>query len=72
MTQTIGFIGLGLMGQGFTARLKETGHRVVGFDIDAAKVAQRQSQRRRAGGVGGRGREASRRRAGVRRQHGRG
>ena len=40
MTQTIGFIGLGLMGQGFTARLKETGHRVVGFDIDAAKVAQ--------------------------------
>ena len=39
MTQTIGFIGLGLMGQGFTARLKETGHRVVGFDIDAAKVA---------------------------------
>ena len=39
MTQTIGFIGLGLMGQGFTARLTETGHRVVGFDIDAAKVA---------------------------------
>jgi 3-hydroxyisobutyrate dehydrogenase len=39
MTKTIGFIGLGLMGQGFTARLKETGHRVVGFDIDAAKVA---------------------------------
>ena len=37
MTQTIGFIGLGLMGQGFTARLKETGHRVVGFDIDAAR-----------------------------------
>ena len=40
MTQTIGFIGLGLMGQGFVRRLKETGHRVVGFDIDAAKVAQ--------------------------------
>lgn len=39
MTQTVGFIGLGLMGQGFTARLKETGHRVVGFDIDAAKAA---------------------------------
>jgi len=39
MTQIVGFIGLGLMGQGFTARLKETGHRVVGFDIDAAKVA---------------------------------
>ena len=40
MTQTIGFIGLGLMGQGFTRRLKEVGYRVVGFDIDAAKVAQ--------------------------------
>jgi 3-hydroxyisobutyrate dehydrogenase len=34
----IGFIGLGLMGQGFARRLTETGHRVVGFDIDAAKV----------------------------------
>jgi 3-hydroxyisobutyrate dehydrogenase len=39
MTQTVGFIGLGLMGQAFTARLKETGHRVVGFDVDATKVA---------------------------------
>ena len=26
------------MGQGFTRRLAEKGHRVVGFDIDAAKV----------------------------------
>ena len=34
----MGFIGLGLMGQGFTRRLIETGHHVVGFDIDAAKV----------------------------------
>jgi len=34
----MGFIGLGLMGQGFTRRLLETGYRVVGFDIDAAKV----------------------------------
>lgn len=40
MMQTIGFIGLGLMGQAFTTRLRETGHRVIGFDIDAAKVAQ--------------------------------
>jgi len=39
MTQgTVGFIGLGLMGQGFTRRLGEKGHRVVGFDIDAAKT----------------------------------
>jgi 3-hydroxyisobutyrate dehydrogenase-like beta-hydroxyacid dehydrogenase len=35
---TVGFVGLGLMGQGFTQRLIEKGHRVVGFDIDAAKV----------------------------------
>jgi 3-hydroxyisobutyrate dehydrogenase-like beta-hydroxyacid dehydrogenase len=36
--QAIGFVGLGLMGTGFTRRLMETGHRVVGFDIDAAKI----------------------------------
>jgi len=35
---TVGFIGLGLMGQGFTRRLAEKGYRVVGFDIDAAKT----------------------------------
>ena len=35
----IGFIGLGLMGQGFTRRLAEKGYSVVGFDIDPAKVA---------------------------------
>lgn len=35
----IGFIGLGLMGQGFTRRLVELGHAVVGFDIDPAKVS---------------------------------
>lgn len=38
MTQTIGFIGLGLMGQGFTRRLVEKGHKVVGFDIDREKT----------------------------------
>ena len=38
MTQTVGFIGLGLMGRGFTRRLAETGHTVIGFDIDAAKM----------------------------------
>src|SRR5260370_35561081 len=34
---TAGFIGLGLMGQGFTRRLGEQGYRVDGFDVDAAK-----------------------------------
>jgi 3-hydroxyisobutyrate dehydrogenase len=35
----IGFIGLGLMGQGFTARLVECGYTVTGFDIDTAKIS---------------------------------
>ena len=35
---TIGFVGLGLMGTGFTKRLSATGHRVVGYDIDRQKV----------------------------------
>ena len=36
----IGFIGLGLMGQAFTARLVDCGYEVTGFDIDPAKVAK--------------------------------
>lgn len=36
----IGFIGLGLMGQAFTAHLVENGYQVTGFDIDAEKVAK--------------------------------
>jgi 3-hydroxyisobutyrate dehydrogenase-like beta-hydroxyacid dehydrogenase len=38
MTQTIGFIGLGLMGAGFTKRLVSQGIAVVGHDIDASKL----------------------------------
>ena len=34
----IGFIGLGLMGEGFTRRLIEKGHAVIGFDIDPDKT----------------------------------
>jgi 3-hydroxyisobutyrate dehydrogenase-like beta-hydroxyacid dehydrogenase len=34
-----GFVGLGLMGQGFTKCLTRAGHRVIGFDISADKVA---------------------------------
>ncbi len=33
MPATVGFIGLGLMGQGFVKRLIETGHAVLGTDI---------------------------------------
>ncbi len=35
---TIGFIGLGLMGQAFTRRLVSCGYTVTGFDIAAEQV----------------------------------
>jgi 3-hydroxyisobutyrate dehydrogenase len=35
---SVGFIGLGLMGQAFTKRLTARGYRVTGFDIAAEKV----------------------------------
>ena len=35
---TVGFVGLGLMGEGFTRRLIERGHTVIGFDIDPEKT----------------------------------
>ncbi len=37
-TPAIGFIGLGLMGQGFTKRLVECGYRVTGYDLVGDKV----------------------------------
>jgi 3-hydroxyisobutyrate dehydrogenase-like beta-hydroxyacid dehydrogenase len=39
MTATsVGFVGLGLMGEGFTRRLGEKGYRVIGYDADADKT----------------------------------
>ena len=35
---SVGFVGLGLMGQGFTQRLREKGYRVIGYDADAGKT----------------------------------
>ncbi|MEF2551686.1 NAD(P)-dependent oxidoreductase [Aurantimonas sp. A2-1-M11] len=35
---TIGFIGLGLMGSGFTKRLRALENRVIGHDLDGARV----------------------------------
>jgi 3-hydroxyisobutyrate dehydrogenase-like beta-hydroxyacid dehydrogenase len=35
----IGFIGLGLMGAGFTKRLVATGHSVIGYDLDGEKLS---------------------------------
>ncbi|AZO77653.1 MULTISPECIES: NAD(P)-dependent oxidoreductase [unclassified Bosea (in: a-proteobacteria)] len=40
MSQTIGFIGLGLMGAGFCKRLLATGRTVVGYDLDPARRAE--------------------------------
>jgi 3-hydroxyisobutyrate dehydrogenase-like beta-hydroxyacid dehydrogenase len=37
MSDTIGFIGLGLMGAGFTKRLIASGHAVTGYDPDPAR-----------------------------------
>jgi 3-hydroxyisobutyrate dehydrogenase-like beta-hydroxyacid dehydrogenase len=38
MNERIGFIGLGLMGTGFTKRLIATGHDVIGYDPDPARM----------------------------------
>lgn len=38
MDARIGFVGLGLMGSGFTKRLIATGHAVTAFDPDAARM----------------------------------
>lgn len=35
----VGFIGLGLMGTGFTRRLIATGHRVIGYDVSQERIA---------------------------------
>lgn len=40
MNGTIGFIGLGLMGQAFTRRLTQRGHAVIGYDLDGARIGQ--------------------------------
>lgn len=39
MTVTVGFIGLGLMGQGFVARLIASGYAVVGADVSVEAAA---------------------------------
>lgn len=44
MSQTVGLIGLGLMGTGFTTRLVATGHKVVGFDLDETRRKEAQSR----------------------------
>lgn len=42
MTRTIGFIGLGLMGAGFTRRLARQGYEVVGFDVAQERLREAQ------------------------------
>lgn len=40
MSERIGFVGLGLMGSGFTKRLIATGHEVTGYDPDPARMRE--------------------------------
>ena len=55
----VGVIGLGLMGEGVTERLIETGHAVAGYDIVAEKVAAAAALGVRACRIAGRGRARS-------------
>ena len=48
MAETIGFVGLGAMGGGMAANIARAGFKVIGFDIDAAKI----DALAQAGGVG--------------------
>lgn len=43
MARTVGFIGLGLMGAGFTKRLASQNRKVVGYDVDASKLEAAQA-----------------------------
>ena len=43
---SIGFIGLGLMGQAFTRRLVACGYRVTGYDVVADKLSAAAGARR--------------------------
>ena len=38
--KTIGCIGLGLLGSAIARRLQQSGYRVIGMGIDAARVAE--------------------------------
>ncbi len=40
MTKSIGFIGLGLMGAGFTKRLAQSGYKVIGFDLSSDRLRE--------------------------------
>jgi 3-hydroxyisobutyrate dehydrogenase-like beta-hydroxyacid dehydrogenase len=39
-TKTMGFIGLGLMGAGFTKRLSQSGYKVIGFDLSPSRLRE--------------------------------
>lgn len=44
MSERIGFVGLGLMGTGFTKRLVATGHAVTGYDPDPARMREAEAR----------------------------
>jgi 3-hydroxyisobutyrate dehydrogenase-like beta-hydroxyacid dehydrogenase len=43
MSETVGFIGLGVMGGPMSANLVRAGHRVIGFDLDTGRRAEADS-----------------------------
>jgi 3-hydroxyisobutyrate dehydrogenase-like beta-hydroxyacid dehydrogenase len=47
MTQTVGMIGLGIMGSAMSSNLGRAGFRVVGYDV----VPRRRAEHKRAGGI---------------------
>ena len=38
MSQRVGIVGMGLMGQAFIKNMRETGFEVQGFDVDSARM----------------------------------
>src|SRR5437899_8125610 len=59
--QTVGMIGLGIMGSAMSANLTRAGFRVAGFDV----VPRRRAEDRRGGGIAARGPRGVARRSGI-------
>ena len=72
MSERIGFVGLGLMGTGFTKRLIATGHAVTGYDPDPARMSAAGKNGVKAAVSAAEVAKAVRHRSGLRDQHGRG
>ena len=69
MSERIGLVGLGLMGAGFTRRLIATGHAVIGYDPDPARMREAAKHWRADRRERRRGRAGRRHHSGLRHQH---